>query len=397
VAGECVNTFGSFFCSACPAGFKGPDLDHCTDINECDQAESGLVNGGCDKETQCTNTIGSRTCGACENGGDGADGCSANARRDVRVRVVNAIDNSPLSGAEVSMAYGTGNAYQDDPDATALVADDGFGTFTQLGLGCYSFWVTGYVQGVAPDQVQFSSASHSFCLTADMAKDTSKDLYTIIALPPLLKEREAVAGGPTPGAQVRVVLTWGPEDPSVIQRRDLDLELSYPTPDKDCFTTYYQQQCPVGNNPTSQLDNDANDWTAGAETIIITDLKTAPYHFSVGQYGVFKNPGASDQVFEAFHALHQTHAHVSVYVTGLLDPVYQVQIPAVDSLGHTATDATNYWSVFCIDGTKTADVSDTASWFYPTNRFNNNRRQVMPECPPQDETYWTKDEQPIEQ
>src|SRR4051812_31803755 len=56
----------------CKAGFTGPLLGQCIDINEC-----AVRNGGCDALSTCTNTVGGRTCGECPAGysGTGEKGC----------------------------------------------------------------------------------------------------------------------------------------------------------------------------------------------------------------------------------------------------------------------------------------------------------------------------------
>jgi hypothetical protein len=56
----CVNTYGSYICSNCPAGFDS--LNGCIDINECN---TGLNN--CSKDSGCINLSGSYTC-QCKSG-----------------------------------------------------------------------------------------------------------------------------------------------------------------------------------------------------------------------------------------------------------------------------------------------------------------------------------------
>jgi len=405
-AASCINQPGHFYCSSCPKGFQEQDPNdphsNCVDINEC------LVsNGFCDSATTCTNTVGSYSCSDCPGGStaNGKDGCNAVLKAPIVVEVRDAISNQLLSGAVVSLAIGAGNDFADIVDATATTGDATTGkgqgrvVFPDLGLGCYTVWVATYSQPnpANPGQpLTWGAASNTQCLTQSMALQAqgaadplTLPFYTIIALPQVLPKQETLPAGT--GASFRVVVTWGPEDPSAVQQRDLDLELSFPTTQGGCFTTYYNPQCSTAN-----LDNDAENWDAGAESVTITDLKTAPYHFAVGQYEFVDSNGGSANAgttTSPFRPMHLSHAHVAVYVSGLSNPAYQATVPAIDFSGKTATPSTRYWSVFCIDGGKlNQDLTNATTWFFPTNRFSNTRRQIMPSCPPP-ESYW--DETPI--
>ena len=64
---KCVNTAGSYYCHACPAGMMG-NGEHCEDIDEC-----AVNNGGCSREpfVKCTNKSPGYECGKCPDGYEG--------------------------------------------------------------------------------------------------------------------------------------------------------------------------------------------------------------------------------------------------------------------------------------------------------------------------------------
>jgi fibrillin 1 len=67
--GLCINTIGSYYCSACPSGYQtlvlSAQSQQCLDINECTNSSLSL----CDPQYQnCTNTIGSYYCTHCPSG-----------------------------------------------------------------------------------------------------------------------------------------------------------------------------------------------------------------------------------------------------------------------------------------------------------------------------------------
>jgi len=210
-------------------------------------------------------------------------------------RIVNAIDNRPVAGAQVRV-LGTPLAAQTDENG--------------------DFRISGVPDGELPIEVSadgFTSEQFERRLVS------STDTPLRVALSPGMQR-----------GQMRIVLTW--EDPSL----DLDAHLEGPLPEGRRFHVYYHEPGDLHSREFVRLDTDARK-DGGPETITVLGVLPGTYRYWVHDYTHGDQPQTN--------ALARSGAEVKLYQGG---QTYRFRA------GHEMTG--NVWDVCTIEVTPEAAV-----------------------------------------
>jgi hypothetical protein len=245
----------------------------------------------------------------------------------ISASVVNALDDSPVVGATVSV-FADINAPSTDPNsgvaipaavAQATTDAQGNATFANISPGTYTYLVT------AP--------GFSFTRKVVVSIDGAS-LSTRIALAPV------VAGD---GVGIRVVLTWGDCQGGVsnLVPCDLDSHMTGPgaSADDRFHVAYFNASYLSGQDTVAVLDNDATDGL-GPETVTLRPSTSGVYKYYVHNY--------TDAADSLSTRLNSARARVDVYKgTSLIATFF----PPANNQGVL-------WAVFQIDGSTITPVNE---------------------------------------